>query len=252
MKNLYKIEDELYIVSDKEKSPYCIKECPMAGLNIDRCDCQIFTACSNKVGNIILTTNKLLIKDGVQAIDDEFLEWFCQNSSCEEVEVKKIYLSNDGQWKDVLLPSEWEVDTKVKYKIIIPSNELSKDEIDRFFVDMVCSSKEEPKQECCKDISGFYLGTTCPKCNKPFRSIIQEPKQETLEEAAEKYAELSYYGDEIDAFVRGAKWGAKWQSERMYSEEDMWEAYKASNTIFEDEVALEQEFKEWLEQFKKK
>ena len=35
MKNLYKIQDELYIVSDKEKSSYCIKECPMAGLNID-------------------------------------------------------------------------------------------------------------------------------------------------------------------------------------------------------------------------
>jgi len=43
-------------------------------------------------------------------------------------------------------------------------------------------------------------------------------KQETLEEAAEKYAELSYYNrDEVDAFVSGAKWKA----ERMYSEEDM-------------------------------
>ena len=90
MKNLYKIEDELYIVSDKEKSSYCIKECPMAGLNIDRCDCQIFTACSNKVGNIILTTNKLLIKNGVQAIDDDFLEWFINNSNCEEIEVVDV------------------------------------------------------------------------------------------------------------------------------------------------------------------
>ena len=46
--------------------------------------------------------------------------------------------------------------------------------------------------------------------------------------------------------------GAKWQAENMYSEEDMWEAYKASNTIFEDEIALRQEFDEWFEQFKKK
>jgi hypothetical protein len=23
----------------------------------------------------------------------------------------------------------------------------------------------------CKDIAGFYLGTTCPKCNRPFRSV---------------------------------------------------------------------------------
>ena len=41
-------------------------------------------------------------------------------------------------------------------------------------------------------------------------------KKETLEEA-KKYAELSYYGDEVDAFVRGAKW----QAERMYSEEEV-------------------------------
>jgi len=40
---------------------------------------------------------------------------------------------------------------------------------------------------------------------------------ETLEEVAEKYAELSYYNrDEVDAFVSGAKW----QMERSYSEED--------------------------------
>ncbi len=32
---------------------------------------------------VILTTNKLLIANGVQAIGDEFLEWFVKNSSCE-------------------------------------------------------------------------------------------------------------------------------------------------------------------------
>jgi len=32
---------------------------------------------------IILTTDSDLIKDGVQAIDDEFLEWFVKNPSCE-------------------------------------------------------------------------------------------------------------------------------------------------------------------------
>jgi len=38
--------------------------------------------------------------------------------------------------------------------------------------------------------------------------------KETLAEAR-KYAELSYYGDEVDVFVNGAKW----QAEKMYSEE---------------------------------
>jgi hypothetical protein len=43
---------------------------------------------------IILTTDQALIKDGVQAIDDEFLEWFVNNPSCEFIETdsyKTIY-----------------------------------------------------------------------------------------------------------------------------------------------------------------
>lgn len=46
----------------------------------------------NGVGykKIILTTDQDLIKDGVQAIDDEFLEWFVKNPSCEEVENKNL------------------------------------------------------------------------------------------------------------------------------------------------------------------
>jgi hypothetical protein len=36
---------------------------------------------------IILTTDQDLIKDGVQAIDDDFLEWFIKNPSCENVPI---------------------------------------------------------------------------------------------------------------------------------------------------------------------
>ena len=42
-------------------------------------------------------------------------------------------------------------------------------------------------------------------------------KQETLEEAAKKYKDLKLPDDLYDAFIEGAKW----QAERMYSEEDM-------------------------------
>jgi hypothetical protein len=59
---------------------------------------------------IILTTDQDLIADGVQAIDDEFLEWFVKNPSCEEVEI-------------------YEVGGKLFAEPIIP--------------------KEEPKQEIC-------------------------------------------------------------------------------------------------------
>ena len=69
---------------------------------------------------IILTTDKDL--EGVQAIDDEFLEWFVKNPSCEEVEVitKKLF---DGFLDPEYGSSKW----RFEYKIIIP--------------------KEEPKQE---------------------------------------------------------------------------------------------------------
>ena len=42
---------------------------------------------SNFRQKIILTTDAELIADGVQDIDDEFLEWFVNNPSCEEIEV---------------------------------------------------------------------------------------------------------------------------------------------------------------------
>jgi len=38
---------------------------------------------------IILTTDQDLIADGVQAIEDNFLEWFVKNPSCEFVEVER-------------------------------------------------------------------------------------------------------------------------------------------------------------------
>ena len=55
----------------------------------------------------------------------------------------------------------------------------------------------------------------------------EEPKQETLEEAAEKYDENDpndEYGKSYRAFIEGAKW----QQERMYSEEEVKEIINLS------------------------
>jgi hypothetical protein len=59
---------------------------------------------SDNVFKIILTTDQDLIKDGVQAIEDEFLEWFVQNPSCEFVPIittttvnnESLYKTNIG------------------------------------------------------------------------------------------------------------------------------------------------------------
>jgi hypothetical protein len=60
---------------------------------------------------IILTTDEDLINGGVQSIDDEFLEWFVKNPSCEEVGVQKGFEDGTDYGFNFL-----------DYKIIIPNN----------------------------------------------------------------------------------------------------------------------------------
>ena len=43
---------------------------------------------------IILTTDQDLIKDGVQAIDDEFLKWFINNQNCEKIDLDTFSMGN--------------------------------------------------------------------------------------------------------------------------------------------------------------
>ena len=142
---------------------------------------------------IILTTDQDLIADGVQTIDDEFLEWFVNNPSCEEVEIKKRY-------------SDFTVDPFVGYEIII---------------------------------------------------LQEEPKQETLEEAIKREYEARKFNSDFPFDPQSFKLGAKWQSERMYSEEEVIELLTARCKHFGTtmtpfrELLLKQDL-EWFEENKKK
>ena len=49
---------------------------------------------NKNIKKIILTTDQGLIKNGVQAIENDFLEWFVKNPSCEWVDVKRNYLGS--------------------------------------------------------------------------------------------------------------------------------------------------------------
>ena len=74
-------------------------------------------------------------------------------------------------------------------------------------------------------------------------------KKETLEEAAEHNYPGGDVWTEEQAVIRrlAFKNGAKWQAERMYSEEDMEEAFtNGLNRSFDSD------FDRWFEQFKKK
>jgi hypothetical protein len=79
---------------------------------------------------------------------------------------------------------------------------------------------------------------------------------ETLEEAAENgwLNDNSMSSEHKEGFENGFKQGAKWQAERMYSEEDLKEAFKSCYTPFGfDRIGdLEQDFNKWFEQSKKK
>jgi hypothetical protein len=79
----------------------------------------------SKCKKIILTTDPELIADGIQAIDDDFLEWFVRNPSCEWVKVRK------NPKVHFIVKGKGVKGFNQGYKIIIP--------------------KEEPKQETLEE-----------------------------------------------------------------------------------------------------
>ena len=51
-------------------------------------------------------------------------------------------------------------------------DDISKEQaIDKLLILHSVSNTEGKLCDKCYDTDGFYLGTTCPKCNKPFRSV---------------------------------------------------------------------------------
>jgi hypothetical protein len=123
---------------------------------------------------IILTTDQDLIKDGVQTIPDEFLEWFVKNPSCEELKIG-IEIWNDGTFS---------------YRIIIPNEE----------------------SKLTSTINKDELGI--PKGN--LTGLIGVNKQETLEEAAEKFRSENpgtMQGGNNTKILNAFKSGVKWQQE---------------------------------------
>ena len=88
---------------------------------------------------IILTTDQDLIKDGVQAIDDEFLEWFVKNPSCESVETYSLGIENSDTGES----------GHYKYEIIIQQEEQIKCYCGHTsYCD--CGPQEETKQDTMK------------------------------------------------------------------------------------------------------
>ena len=117
---------------------------------------------------VIMTTDQDLIKDGVQAIDDEFLEWFVNNPSCEEVKVEEfepIYGHQNNS-------------SSILYKIII--------------------QKEEPKQETLEEAAERLKGKELFKeSNDRARKILSEIKSLPIQERSYSEEEVIAFGEFI-------------------------------------------------------
>jgi hypothetical protein len=103
---------------------------------------------NNKPKKIILTTDQDLFKDGVQAIDDEFLEWFVKNPSCESVETYSLGIENSdtgesGHYKyEIIIQQEEQIKCycgHTSYCDCGPQEETKQDQVERMY------SEEEVK-----------------------------------------------------------------------------------------------------------
>ena len=145
----------IYITSDEEikEGDYAI-QFHYGKISIVNCDSQNKSVINNKsldlyATKIILTTDQDLIADGVQAIDDEFLEWFVKNTSCEMVEI-------DRDEKEVGNHLGGVVTEYGDYKIIIPQEEPKQETLtyteaakkeERIFNSTMMSKQETFKSE---------------------------------------------------------------------------------------------------------
>lgn len=179
-KNIYKIGKELFITSEEEIKEgdwcimtndygdnYLVRVISLKCIGGKEIRVQLLlngkenTPLLEKCEKIILTTDQDL--DGVQAIDDEFLEWFVKNPSCEEIKI---------EWQTTSI-------NKRVYKIIIP--------------------KEEPKQETTsiEEAAKTYYEENIDQSNIPREHYEWEIQDLMVGFCAQWQAERHYSEEEV-------------------------------------------------------
>jgi len=161
-KNSGAVNQNIYITSDEEikEGDYVINSAALYVFQHYFAEGNLYKECKK----IILTTDQDLIKDGVQAIDDEFLEWFVNNPSCEDVEVDTYVHSTENA-------------STILYGAIIPKEIGFK--VENGKRTKTFYSKEEPKQDLEKEMFDLEQELDIPS---NLRWHNSKPKQETLEE----------------------------------------------------------------------
>jgi len=232
----------IYITNDeeiKEEDWFITKgevfKCTLSNEFIWRNNFDKFPSIKIECKKIILTTDQDLIQNGIQAIPDDFLEWFCQNSSCEFVEVVKDLRQIDQN----NLVTRGSTALVEYYKLIIPQEEhkqrLKIDTCKHFsqetgcdLIDCPCEkeeilkgAKEKAKQERIFSKDGTESHELV------ILDLSELTKQETLEEAAEIFVNNRFTkqikGEDIYAskssIIESHILFAKWQKEQYTIEE---------------------------------
>jgi hypothetical protein len=177
---------------------------------------------------IILTTDFDLIFNGVQAIDDEFLEWFVKNPSCERVETEPIFYAS-GYNLDI--PKE----EPLPYQLKGVLDTMSQEEFDKEWKKVTDLNLKSPlfipkeiveKKACTQNVVDEAMRIVSGEVRQPKCVRDGLVKQETLEEAAETISKThSVYETGQDDFYQGFIEGAKWKEEKMFQLHDEWITY---------------------------
>jgi hypothetical protein len=201
----------------------------------DRIDCK----------KIILTTDQYLILDGVQSIDDEFIEWLVKNPSCEEVEIeiKPMFPMYSTFIESIDNPPFY---GNLKRTITIPQEEPKQS--NNFYEELKHYFEITPREKVLKD---WDESAELDKIGPTVEEFL-EMTQETIEEAdynkiiEQSLMELrkqpmSFIPDKI-----------------MYSEEEVYKLLLKHQSDYRSSVRNSYpltwsfDIKNWFEQFKKK
>jgi len=194
MSKIHKVNNNIYITSDGEikEGDWCLDSSETIVVKCLRTGSDSYW--NKNCKKIILTTDQDLINDGIQVIDDEFLEWFVNNPSCESVEIEEFAVKVDL------------LEYKTKYKIIIPKEEptMIDDWLDEHG-DPEIYKKVEKQLELEEAAINFYREFPSNPLDKP----------------------EWHYNRDVDCFKKRKAFinGAKYMAEKMYSEKDMSESF---------------------------
>lgn len=125
---------------------------------------------------IVLTTDEDLINDGIQEIPEEFLHWYVDNPSCEEVEVNsdKIHVGWEPDYTFENIGIEGSKESyQTFYRIIIPNDQPDKDDFSSKLKEYFKNTPKDKVLEHWSESQEFdKIGPTMEEVIKPRRFFI--------------------------------------------------------------------------------